>query len=139
MADYSSTRVSWQGDEQVKRNIAEYGRRVQDKAREFALSWVPRLETHAKKNAPWTDRTANARQALRAYLDEDVPETFNAEDAVEYPSPEQIADIIVIVLSHGMEYGEKLENSWAGAYSIIGPTLEALLPEMKREFQAMFK
>ena len=137
---YSSTRVSWRGDEQVRRNIAEYGRQVNKKAYEFALYWAARLEEHAKLNRPWTDRTANARAALRGYVDDNVPEKFGAEDALDYPTPEQIAnDVITIFLSHGMDYGKRLEEAWGAQYAVIMPTIEALLPEIRRSFQEIFR
>lgn len=59
---------------------------------------------HAKTNAKWTDRTANARNGLRAF-------------AVHEPGRS------TIIIAHGVPYGIWLEVRFSGKYAIIGPTL----------------
>ena len=131
--------MQWTGRDEVRRRIEAYGKECVRIARQFALSWAPRLEAHAKQNAVWTDRTANARQSLHAYLGDDPPEKYSAEGAEPYPTPEQVAaDVVTIFLSHGMEYGLALETKYSGRYAIIWPTIEALLPQMRREWETIF-
>lgn len=55
-------------------------------------NWAGVLETYAKTNRPWTDRTAHARQGLNADA-EDI-------DGKNY----------VLYLAHGVEYGVFLEE-----------------------------
>lgn len=69
------------------------------------------VEDYAKANAPWTDRTGDARNSLTAEADEDF-------------------EGISIILSHGVDYGYWLELIQNGNFAIIMPTLEALGPEI---------
>jgi hypothetical protein len=73
-----------------------------------------KVEEYAKSNAPWEDRTGDARDGLIADLSE--------EDGV-----------IVLELAHSVEYGIYLETIEDGAFAIIMPTLEALGPEILHE------
>lgn len=64
----------------------------------------PRVESYMKTNAPWTDRTSNARNGLAA-------------KALSEGSTH------VIVAFHQMPYGPWLEVSNSGKYRIIIPTI----------------
>ncbi len=66
--------------------------------------FAPRIEAWMKANASWTDRTGNARQGLWA-------------------EAEKLTLGAVLVMDHGMEYGEYLEYSYQGAYAIIEPAM----------------
>lgn len=59
----------------------------------------------AKENAPWEDRTGNAREGLEAVVDGE-------------------GDTVVLTLYHTVEYGIFLETAMNGDYAIILPTLE---------------
>lgn len=59
-------------------------------------------ETWMKANAPWTDRTGDARKGLRV----DV---------------EREGDTIRCVFRHTVDYGFWLENRWNGRFAVIGP------------------
>lgn len=94
-------------------NFEEYTKNaLQEKMLEFAV----RMQTYARENAPWNDRTGMARSGL----DVDV------EDA---------GDTIKISLFHTVDYGLFLELRWGGAYAIILPTIEALGPQLMQEFE----
>ena len=66
-------------------------------------------EADMRKNAPWTDRTGNARSGLKA-----KPETSHSAGSGTYR----------IILSHSEHYGLFLETRWAGRYAIIDPTVK---------------
>lgn len=83
-----------------------YKRRVIAAIAELARYFEPQLEAYAKANAPWTDRTGNARQSL-------------------FTATEIARDMVTLYLSHGMEYGVFLELCNSGRYAIVLPTLEA--------------
>lgn len=105
----ASVRIEWNGtDRAVRQRIGEYGRASKDALYALAQYWAPNLEAYAKANAPWTDRTGNARQGLqgRAY---------------------QTSDAVIIALGHSptINYGLWLEVLHQGRYAIIMPTLEA--------------
>lgn len=67
-----------------------------------------RVQDYARKNAPWTDRTSNARNGLHAQYVGD-----------------RDGDRHVIRLYHTVPYGIWLEIRWAGKYAIIVPTIQA--------------
>lgn len=73
-----------------------------------------KVEEYAKSNAPWEDRTGDARDGLTAGLYEEDGD-------------------IVLELAHTVDYGIYLETIEDGAFAIIMPTLEALGPEILAE------
>lgn len=64
-----------------------------------------RAASMMRANAPWTDRTGNARAGLKA--------VHESEPMVEHR----------LVLLHSMPYGIWLEVRWSGRYAIIAPTM----------------
>jgi hypothetical protein len=72
---------------------------------------APEVENYMRVNAPWTDRTGNARNGLAARAYEE-------------------AESVGIVLYHQVSYGIWLEVRWAGRYAIINPTIEAMGPRV---------
>jgi hypothetical protein len=81
-------------------------------SRATSTSWL-RLYTLARANAPWGDRTGEARAGLDAEVYEE-------------------GDEIVVDLFHTAEHGVWLEIAMGGVYAIIMPTLEALGPDILR-------
>jgi hypothetical protein len=73
-----------------------------------------KAETYARTNAPWTDRTGNARAGLFA--------KHQAIPMVEHR----------LVVYHTMPYGYWLEVRWSGRYAIIGPTVFHTAPELAK-------
>lgn len=73
----------------------------------FTNFWARRCQDHMQENAPWTDRTGNARQGLKA-------------------RPESRAWQYSIILAHTMPYGIYLETRWGGKYAIILPTIKTM-------------
>lgn len=73
----------------------------------FALGqfFAAKMETYAKQNATWTDRTTNARQGLTGLA-------------------RKTATGVIIYLLHKMGYGIWLELAHAGRYAIILRTME---------------
>jgi len=99
----------------------EYWRRATLAVKALLLHFAAQTEAHAKANAPWTDRTGNARQSLFAVVDE------------------LSSDVVALYLSHGMEYGKWLELCNQGRYAIILPTLEAYYPQISEAMRALFR
>ncbi len=107
--------------EDVRRRMVEYGNRVLWVRMQVAQYWVAVFEAEAKQNAPWTDRTGNARQSLHAYAEE------LANSAV------------AIYLSHGVNYGIYLETMQAGRYGVIMDVLERHYQEVMNMVEAIFR
>jgi hypothetical protein len=76
------------------------------------------LVTYARDNAPWQDRTGDARAGLIA----DV--TIDNEE-------------LIIDLTHTVDYGIWLEIRWGGKYAIIIPTVETVGPRIFDHMQGM--
>lgn len=89
---------------------ARYARAVENMVYAVAKRWAPRIEEWMKVNAPWTDRTGNARQGL-------------------YTEVNRVAGSMVqIILAHGVEYGLWLEISNASRFGIVNPALDHFGP-----------
>ena len=80
-----------------------------------------KMETWAKQNAPWTDRTGHARQRLtgQAYW--------------ENPS------IVVASISHKVDYGKWLELAHQRKYAILEKTLEEHRGEIEEAVKTLLK
>jgi hypothetical protein len=63
------------------------------------------IEEYARTNAPWADRTGEARNGLAAAV-------------------ESQGDNVFLALSHSVDYGQWLETIQSGRFAIIMPTLE---------------
>lgn len=77
---------------------------------------APEILTWMKQNAPWQDRTGNARRTLWTQVIPGLTE-------------------VTILLSHGMYYGFWLEVKWAGRFSIIGTALDHWTPIILQDMQ----
>lgn len=100
--------------------VTDYATAIRMALMELAEAWAPIIEDYMKTNAPWKDRSSNARQTLNVR-------------AREFHS------FIVIDLSHGMNYGIYLELANAGAYAIINPTLDKYTPLVWKSVLDLFK
>ena len=116
----ASVKMQWRGDVQMGQNCVLYGNKVIEAVRRVADYFAPILETAAKKGAIWVDRTSNARQTLRAWVDELANDT------------------VMLYLSHGMWYGVFLEAKYAGRYAIIWPTLQAHIEPIMQMLKGIF-
>lgn len=79
-----------------------------------------RARQYARINAPWTDRTGNARSGLDALYESD-------------------GGSHILTLFHRMPYGIWLEVAFSGRFGIIMKTLRAILPELRNAITAAVK
>lgn len=75
-------------------------------------------ETYARTQAPWTDRTGNARAGLFAQ--------HEADHMVKHE----------LIIYGTMPYTFWLEVRWSGKYAIIGPTMFEMAPRMAADLAA---
>lgn len=80
------------------------------------LRRAPEIENWMKQNAPWTDRTGNARQTLHTQVIPAVTE-------------------ITILLSHSVDYSIYLETKNAGVWGILAPAMDHFLPIIMQDIQ----
>lgn len=97
----------------------EYIRLIHAGVRQIIQRYQPEVEAWMKANAPWTDRTGNARQTLFTEVEDFV------NTAVE------------LFMSHGVDYGIYLELDHGGVYAIIGPALDYFAPKIWADVQAL--
>jgi hypothetical protein len=76
--------------------------------------YAPQVEATAKRNAPWHDRTGNARSGLRGVAE------------APHNGPYKI------ILAHGVPYGIYLEVRWSGRLGIINKTISTEGHEVMR-------
>lgn len=110
-------RIEWQGGQSpddLAGEIVAYGERLKAAVLELADRYAGIIQAYMQDNAPWTDRTSNARQGLKAV-------------------PKPSGNDVILYLIHTVEYGVYLElgTSRMGARPIILPALEAYIGEIR--------
>ncbi len=105
---------------ELKINHEVFSQRIQASAKDVMEYMMTYCEGKAKHNAPWTDRTGNARNSITGTILED--DLKNGR--------------VVGALYIGMDYGLYLELSNQGKYAIIGPTLIQERPMLLRTIKA---
>jgi len=85
-----------------------------------AQRMAPQVEAYMKNNAPWTDRTGNARNGLAAHA-------------------YQEGDEIGILLYHQVSYGIWLEIAHSGKYAIIQPTVDVMGPRVMQQYSNLLE
>lgn len=65
------------------------------------------MQNYARSNAPWTDRTAHARQRLEGTV-ESIPKGYR------------------IIIAHGVDYGIYLECAHEKKYAILQKTVDTV-------------
>ncbi|HHY95087.1 MAG TPA: HK97 gp10 family phage protein [Firmicutes bacterium] len=108
------------GGDEVVRNLRDWAERRRAAVVALAQDWAGELEARAKKNAPWKDRTGNARNGLTGGV-------LLGRNEVK------------ITLAHSVSYGVFLELARDGRYAILKPTLDAAVPEIYRTYERMWR
>ena len=103
-----------------KTNFKEVEKKVKAAIGLYADTAAKRMEGEAKINAPWTDRTGNARNSIRGDFD------WQGSKAV-------------ITLSGNMDYSVWLELAHGKKYAILKPTIDKNTPEILRGYQRLVK
>lgn len=103
----------------VNKRLKDWADRQVAASLALGQTWAGKLEGQMKDNAPWTDRTSNARNGLFA--------TARFE-----------SDHIRIIMAHSVEYGKYLELARDGRYAIIRPTRNQNAKQVKQSFQDLW-
>lgn len=125
MPPRTNTGIRWvRPPDQLARAIELYGDRVLIAVQAVAQYIATVMQNSAKHNAPWTDRTGNARTGLFGTAERDAARK-----------------VVIIYLSHGpaIDYGIWLELANSGRNAILMSTIEAHLPELKRMLDDIFR
>lgn len=86
----------------------------------YAHTAAKKLEGEAKRSAPWTDRTGNARNSIQGTAGWD-------------------GETLKVILSGGMHYSVYLELAHEKKYAILKPTIDKNAPEILRKYQKLVK
>ncbi|MEL7232864.1 MAG: hypothetical protein AAGK74_00130 [Chloroflexota bacterium] len=106
--------LKWRGKESLVRAIQDYERQFMARPYRVARQFAPQLEADAKQNAPWTDRTGQARQGLEGRATQLEP------------------GVAAITLATLKDYGIWLEIANGGRYAIVIPTISAYYEEIRK-------
>lgn len=110
--------ITWVDDALVN-NLKTFDARM-DRVLTAATAYhATRAQAYARENAPWTDRTSNARNGLFAKAERDRPRYR-------------------IIVGHSVPYGIWLEVRFAGRYAIIRPTVDHEGPELMKTASTAF-
>jgi hypothetical protein len=96
--------ATWKGIDNLQQRIASFDQQMMRTVVAQALYVEPEMTAYAKKNAPWTDRTGNARAGL-------------------HTTHKIGTNFVELIVAHSVPYGIWLEVRWSGKYAIIGPTV----------------
>lgn len=85
------------------------------------------IQGDMRANAPWTDRTGNARNGLFCQPYGFFRGKGSRDSAGKF---QRQGSIFGLVMYHSVPYGIWLEIRWSGRYAIIVPTLASEGPEV---------
>lgn len=114
----ASTGITWD-DRALFNRLKTFNARADRFITAATAYHATRAVAYARQNAPWTDRTSNARNGLFARAEREAP-------------------VYRIIVGHSVPYGIWLEVRWSGRYAIIRPTIDHEGPELMKTIQPMF-
>lgn len=103
----SAPKITMTGIERIPAAIQAHDRKVKRAIAGQFLLGKDESVAFAKVNAPWTDRTGNARAGLHAAVNFGPEQNFFAE----------------LILAHSVYYGIYLETRFSGKFAILMPTV----------------
>lgn len=104
---------------EIRSNLARFDGRANDAIAKVFEFQKGASEAYMRSNAPWTDRTTNARNGL-------------------FSKSLREGDSHLLVLSHGVSYGIFLETMQAGKYGIIVPAWIKTSDDLWRMLSKLF-
>lgn len=105
-------RVVWTSDS-LTHGLIWFKANVEARLDEELEDFARECEVYMKANAPWEDRTGDAREGLSAEATEN-----------------EVKGNKGVTLAHGVTYGVYLEFKDGGKFAIIIPTMEVMGPEL---------
>lgn len=119
MAKTTGARINWSNPpQQLGVAAIKYGRALAlDAVPNYARRKAKEIEARMKEEAPWTDRTGEARKKLRTEVEVDGTKT-------------------TIHLVSGAPHGQYLELRWGGRWAIVSPTIPRAAIEIALELKA---
>jgi hypothetical protein len=119
------------------RGLEDYERQLYRALHALAVYWGQMVQDAARRDAPWEDRTGNARSGLFFAVDGLGLGTVTGEVSTAGVMEDDISieagdgGTLVITLGHTMWYGKWLELSNGGKNAIVLSTLQSNLPQLE--------
>lgn len=107
-------------DNTLSEGIANFEFKMYERMDEIAEEFSREMEAYARSNAPWDDRTGDARSGLTSEISD------NSESGT-----------LAVNLFHTVDYGVWLEIRWGGKYAILIPTIENMGPRLLEMMERM--
>jgi hypothetical protein len=98
----------------LERGLEEYGKKALEAVQAVATYWGQQVQNDGRRNAPWEDRTGNARSGLFFAVDglglPTVTGTVTADPALKTDVGIEAGsnDTLIVTLSHTTFYGRYL-------------------------------
>lgn len=108
------------GSDEVNKNLKEFRSRLLAGIYAISQNRASWMEADAKRKAPWTDRTGNARSGL-------------------FGEATIVGDVIRVRIAHSVEYGPYLELCNSKKYSILEDTAKAHAPEYFSDIERLVR
>lgn len=119
MAEEDGIKFNFTADSmKIPNNLVIMGTKVDAAVKILLKTESAQLQSYARQNRMWTDRTGDARRRLTAYL-------------------RSTNDGYRIYLAHGVDYGIWLELANEKRFAIIEPSIRLKSPEIIRHFQGL--
>lgn len=91
----------------------DFYKRIENSLFEGAKKVAKEVQEELQREAPWTDRTGEARKSL-------------------FAEAEETDGVVTISMGYGVEYGEYLERSHFGKFAVINPYFDREKKELAR-------
>lgn len=104
----------------IAKNIIEKQTKTLAALKVYGDSVSKQMESYAKSNRPWQDRTGHARESLKG-------------------DSEFMGHKVRCNISHGVSYGIYLEMCNERRYAILEPTIKAVSPKAINGLDKIFK
>ena len=114
-----ASRVVWE-DRALLNKLRTFNARADRALVAITKYHATRAVSYARTNAPWTDRTANARNGL-------------------FATAQNGGGTYRIIIGHTVSYGPWLEVRWSGRYAIIRPTIDHEGPQVMKTVSQLYE
>lgn len=150
MAGSVKTGIHWiTPPDGLQKAIKQYGEKALAAAHATVAHVGAQGQNYMRSNAPWHDRTGNARGGLFFAVDGFGQGSISGEVSVRDPTAFERgalqsaiasgdAKTLILVFGYTMFYGVYLELDHGGAYAIIEPAMEKFIPVLKDALARLF-
>ncbi len=135
-----------QSPDDLIQGIEGYAQKCESALYAIAGKWGQEVQDESRTDAPWQDRTGNARSGIFYAVDGLGMGTMigsvsqDAKALMTDTSIEQGDDnLLIIVVSHTVFYGKWLETKNGGKYAIIMSTIDRNLPRLEDLARKIFR